>query len=259
MIAEAAMGAPPPPPPMLAAIPTLPPIPGVPNPTPGQEIDLTRYTAEQIASLYESGYLERDTNRIAENPQFKPSLLNPVLLAEGVKEAASLEDVHGQSDLFKNTGGWRRRGNDRADAAEDENGGGDFAQGLDADESTAPLLQRKRTLVVEDGMFGSDDVKGGEDEGKTKLPGGLFDNSDDEAEIMASKMEEKKAAAAVEKKKNVGMFDLDDEEDEDYAARASSKIAEAAKKKQTALLEDSEEDEEFKPTVRVSAPKPVPP
>ena len=136
MIAEAAMGAPPPPPPMLAALPTLPPIPGVPNPTPGQEIDLTRYTAEQVASLYESGYLDRDTNRIAENPQFKPSLLNPVLLAEGVKEAASLEDVHGQSDLFKNTGGWRKRGNDKADAGED----GDFAQGLDADESSAPLL-----------------------------------------------------------------------------------------------------------------------
>lgn len=54
MIAEAAIGAPPPPPPMLGLPPApdagmgapLPPIPGVPNPTPGQEIDLARYTEE---------------------------------------------------------------------------------------------------------------------------------------------------------------------------------------------------------------------
>ena len=134
-----------------------------------------------------------------------------------------MEDVHGQSDLFKNTGGWRGRKN-RGDASPEAKGDGAFAQGLDyADD---PMI-RKPTVIVEDGIFGSSDVKGG-DEGTTKLPGGLFDNSDDEAEIVASKMEDAKAAEAAEKKKNAGMFDLDDEEEDDYGAR---NVANQIKKK----------------------------
>lgn len=124
-----------------------------------------------------------------------------------------MEDVHGQSDLFA-TGGWRGRakGKEEAPGAKED---GAFAQGLD--DVDDPMV-RKPTVIVEDGIFGSSDVKGG-DEGTTKLPGGLFDNSDDEAEILASKVEDAKAAEAAEKKKNAGMFDLDDEEEDDYGAR----------------------------------------
>lgn len=135
-----------------------------------------------------------------------------------------MEDVHGQSDLFKTAGGWRGRKN-RGDASPGAKEDGAFAQGLD--DVDDPLLARKPTVIVEDGIFGSSDVKGG-DEGTTKLPGGLFDNSDDEAEIVASKMEDAKAAEAAEKKKNAGMFDLDDEEEDDYGAR---NVANQIKKK----------------------------
>ena len=72
---------------------------------------------------------------------------------------------------------------------------GGFAEGLEEE----PLYARKAT-VVEDGLFGNDDMMGGEKETK-KLAGGLFDNSDDEAEMLKSKMEDQKVAEAAAKKK----------------------------------------------------------
>jgi hypothetical protein len=73
---------------------------------------LDGFTEEQVASLYESGYLLPGSSRITNNPQaIKAAQIDPVLLAEGVKSqitAMSMEDVHGQSNLF-NTGGWKSR------------------------------------------------------------------------------------------------------------------------------------------------------
>lgn len=187
MNAEAAIGAPPPPPPMIGLPVSLPPIPGVPNPTPGLPIDLTRYTPEQTQSLYASGYLDAGKNTIAINPNFVPGLLHPVLLAEGFREAESKDDAEGQSDLFKSTGGWRKRQSVHQDVEEP----GEFAKGFDDNnnEDELPLIRRK-TVKIANGLFGDNDV-GGKKDKESKIPGGLFDNSDDEQEVRESIKEDK--------------------------------------------------------------------
>jgi len=98
-------------------------------------------------------------------------------------EAGADGDVHGGANLFNSN--WRNRKTkaqqqDFANPAGEE---GMFAAGFDGQAPEAKPVAKK--TVVISGMFGGDDIKGQADGGAggQALPGGLFDNSDDEAEL----------------------------------------------------------------------------
>jgi hypothetical protein len=173
---------------------------------------------------------------LANNPEFKPNLLYQIQKQQ--HEGIENDEMYGKSNLFK--GNWRDRKQTRYGQGADEN---NFADNLDEDD---PLTRRRQKSVIADGLFGATDMKD-EDEGTDhtpSLPGGLFDDSDEERELK-QEMQESQQVKNAEKPK--GLFDIAEEDEApDFAEQKKEDMEKKAKK----FLDDSEDEDEFKPVQR---------
>lgn len=210
---------------------------------------------ELLQSLHYVGIPARKEDLMANNPQFKPSLLLELQKQQHYGYQAPNDDIYGQSSLFRG-GNWR----DRKQGRLGNDGDGGFADNLEEED---PMRRRMtKTSIVADGLFSAHDMKGeGGDQNKTTLPGGLFDDSDEEKEL---KKEMKKVQENMSSMKQVSeppkkadLFAI--EEDDDDVAYLNKQKEEEKKKIAKKLLGDSDDEDEFKPQLRKPSVMQAPP
>lgn len=239
----------PPPPPLpygLKQLPPLPNLPPLPAPSLGQSIFLNNQQAEEILqSLHYVGIPAKKEDLLADHPDFKPNLLFQIQKQQ--HEGVDTDEMYGNSNLFRND--WRARKQTRYGQKE----GDGFADNLDDDD---PLTRRRqRSIIAPDGLFGNNDVAGDEEKDASALPGGLFDDSDEERELKEQMKQNKQNTANEPENKQGGggLFDIEEEEDNDDFAK---KQKEELEKKANKFLAESEDEDEFKPVQRTQSINP---
>lgn len=203
----------PPPPPLpygLKQLPPLPNLPVLPAPELGQSALITEELAEEIVqSLHYVGIPAKKEDLLANHPNFKPNLLFQIQKQQ--HEGVETDEMYGNSNLFRND--WRARKQTRYGQKEGEG----FADNMDEDD---PLTRRRqRSIIAPDGLFGNNDMQGDEQKDGSALPGGLFDDSDEERELK-EQLKQNPTNPTENKQGGGGLFDIEEEEDnEDFAKK----------------------------------------